>query len=226
MQREIHNMKPEVIPAILAKSEIDMKRRLTLMEPLVPVVQIDVMDGSFVKNETWHDAKKVAKWKKNLKYELHLMVNNPIDVVNRWLKVRGLTRVIFHAETPQKLGHLIDTARRHKLEVGVAVSPGTPLTEIKPFMNRIDMVLVMGGKPGRSGRGLDKKMLSTVKTLRKRYPKLPIGFDISVNRRTTPELVHAGVTRLYTASAVFRTTSPAASLARLQTIADKACNTH
>lgn len=215
-------MKPEIVPAILAKDEKTMKRRLTLIAPHVSLVQIDVMDGKFVKNKTWHDAAKVAKWKKNLQYELHLMVNDPVDVMNRWLKVRGLKRVIFHAETPQKLGHLIDTARRHKLKVGVAISPGTPIKKIIPFMKKINMVLVIGGKPGKSGQRLNKKTLETVKMLRKRYPKLSIGFDIGVNEKTIPELVRAGVTRLNAASAIFKSRSPLNKIKSLQEIAKNA----
>jgi ribulose-phosphate 3-epimerase len=212
----MRNANIEIIPVILAKNERTMKRRLTLMEPLVRLVQIDVMDGTFVPQKSWFDAEKIAGWKKNLKYELHLMVNDPVNVMNRWLKVRGLKRVIFHAETPQKLGHLIVAAKRHKLETGIAISPGTPIRKIEPFMKRADMVLVMGGKPGKSGQRLDRKTFETVRTLRKRYPKLPIGFDMGVNERTIPDLVRAGVTRLCAASAVFQSSSPARAMESLK----------
>lgn len=221
-RQHANRMNIEVIPVILAKDEKTMKRRLTLIEPYVRLVQIDVMDGAFVRNKTWHDAAKIASWKKNLQYELHLMVNDPIDVMNHWLKVRGLKRVIFHAETPQKLGHLIQTAKRHKLDVGIAVSPGTPLKKISPFIKKIDMVLVMGGKPGKSGQRLNRKTLDTVKTLRKRYPKLPIGFDMGVNEKTIPDLVRAGVTRLNAASAIFKSKSPFKKIESLQMIAKNA----
>jgi ribulose-phosphate 3-epimerase len=180
------------------------------------------MDGTFVKNKTWHDADTVATWKVNLNYELHLMVNDPIDVVNRWLKVRGLKRVIFHAQTPQKIGHLINTIKRHKLEVGIALSPGVPIKKIDPFMKKVNMVLVMGGKPGKGGQRLNRKTLETVKALRKKYPKLPIGFDIGVNEKTIPDLVRAGVTRLNVGSAIFQSTIPLLRIKSLQKIATDA----
>jgi ribulose-phosphate 3-epimerase len=220
-QCEMRNANIEIIPVILAKDERTVKRRLTLMEPLVRLVQIDVMDGTLVPQTSWFDAEKIAGWKKNLKYELHLMVNDPVDVMNRWLKVRGLKRVIFHAETPQKLGHLIAAAKRHKLETGIAISPGTPIRKIEPFMKRTDMVLVMGGKPGKSGQRLDRKTLETVRSLRRQYPKLPIGFDMGVNERTIPDLVRAGVTRLCAASAIFGSRSPSRALAALRNIAER-----
>lgn len=215
-------MELEITPAILANDERTFKRRLKFIAPYTETVQVDVMDGMFVKNKTWHDARRLASWKINVKYELHLMVNDPIEVMNRWLRVPGLKRVIFHAETPQKLGHLIATAKRHKLEVGIAISPGTTLKKIEPFMKRIDMILVMGGKPGKSGQHLDPKRLGTVRTLRKRYPNLPIGFDIGVNGKTIPEMVRAGVTRLNTASAIFKSKNPIQTIARLERIARKA----
>ncbi|MBD3251467.1 hypothetical protein GF380_03360, partial [Candidatus Uhrbacteria bacterium] len=144
-------MKTEVIPAINAKNRETFQRRLKLIAPYTRVVQVDVMDGKFVKQTTWHNPKTINDWNIDTHYELHLMVEDPISIIQKWKNVRGFKRAIVHAEAPKKLGHLVETIRGMKLQAGVAISPGTPIRLLNPIADRLDMILVMGGKPGKSG---------------------------------------------------------------------------
>lgn len=212
-------MPPEIIPAILAKSATEFRRKLTAMVGLAPLVQVDVMDGKFVPNKTWFEAKTVASWDADAEFELHLMVKDPYPIIGDWMKVRGLRRVIVHAESPINLKDAIRFAHDKCLEIGVAISPGTPLAKILPLIPSLDAVLVLGGKPGFSGKAFDPKTLETVRAFRRRQPSLPIGFDIGVNAKTIPALKRAGVTRFYAASAVFGAKSPRGALTRLVRVA-------
>jgi ribulose-phosphate 3-epimerase len=211
---------PRVIPAILAKSQAEFRKKIRLMDGVTDLVQVDVMDGRFVPNATWHVAKEVAKIRTSLQFELHLMVQHPLPIITDWMKVKGLRRVIFHAESAVRLTDMIREARERCLHVGVAISPGTPLKRITPYLKRVDLVLVMGGKPGFSGKPLDSNTIDTVRTIRKIAKRLPIGFDIGVSKETIPTLVQAGVTHLYAASAVFNTKNPTNALKPLQRIAE------
>lgn len=201
-------MKSEIIPTILCKSATIAKRRITLLQPYAKTVQIDVMDGVFVPNESWHDADAAASWNLNINYEIHLMVEDPLPIIHAWKRVPRFIRAIVHAETPKKLGHLIKSIKALNIEVGIAISPGTPLEKILPHIADIDMVLVMGGKPGFSGQPLNIKTLDTARSLRKQFPKLPIGFDIGVSEKTIQILKQAGVTRFCSANAIFKKDSP------------------
>lgn len=213
-------MTVEVIPAVLATGETDFRRKLGLMEGIARTIQVDIMDGAFVPNKTWYDGALVASWKCDFRYELHLMVNDPMPIIEHWLPVRGIKRAIIHADAPLNIPRALKWIRAHHLETGVALSPGVSPDIIDPWMKAIDMVLVMGGKPGFSGKKLDRKTLETVRILRKRYPKLQIGFDIGVGKRTIPDLVLAGVTRLCTASAIFKTEAPGRAYLELVTLAN------
>lgn len=212
-------MSYEIIPAILAKSAKEFKRKLNVIEDRVPLVQVDVMDGRYVPNKTWFKAETVATWNPKVEFELHLMVKNPYPVIADWMKVRGLRRVIVHAESPVNLKDAIRFARDKCLEIGVAISPGTSLRKLLPLVKRFDMALVMGGKPGFSGQSLDPKTLVTVRALRRHFPKLPIGFDIGVSAKTIPVLKRAGVTRFCAASAIFNSKNPGRALVKLTRIA-------
>lgn len=205
----------EIIPAILAKSKSAFKRKLQLIKDIAPVVQVDIMDGKLVPNTTWHEARDVAAWTFELRYELHLMVEDPIPEIERWKSVRGFTRAIIHAEAPIRIKQALDWIQRHHLEAGLAISPGTKLASIRQHLKRVDMILVMGGKPGFSGQKLDPERLDVVRDIRRHHPRLPIGFDIGVNIHTAPKLIDAGVTRLCAASAIFKNPSPKLAYERL-----------
>jgi ribulose-phosphate 3-epimerase len=197
-----------VIPTILALNEREFKSRAMIMEGTAPIVQVDIMDGIFVPNESWDHPEIVAEWGLNLDLEIHCMIEKPMPAIERWRRLPRLKRAIIHAEIPEKLGSILARIRQHKLEAGLALSPGTPVSVVADHAHHLDMVLVMGGKPGRSGQRLNRKTFETVRQLRKLFPALPIGFDIGVSRSTIPTLVRAGATRLYAGHAIFRAPSP------------------
>ena len=219
----------EVIPAILEKYAFRAKRRLALIESVAKTVQIDVMDKSMVPYRSWHNPEQAKRWAFDLKYELHLMVNDPLPIIHAWKSVPGFTRAIVHAEIPKKLGHLIKAIHELKVEVGIAISPQTPLKKILPHLEHADMVLVMGGKPGKAGQKPDAKMfektLKTVEKIREQFPELPIGYDINVSGMTIPKLVSSGVTRCYSGSAIFKAKSPVEAFKRLNYMAKRAKTT-
>lgn len=209
-------LKREIIPAILCQTAATAKRRIAIVEPLVDMVQIDIMDGTLVPETCWHDPSDVASWNFDVHYELHLMISDPISELERWSRVRRVHRALIHAETPKKLSHLIAAARAHVKEVGLVISPGTPIKKILPYLDRIDSVQVMGGIPGKSGQPLDLSTIETVKAIRKRAPNMPIGFDIGVSAKTIPMLAKAGVTRFGSTKAIFSTPNPISALNKLQ----------
>lgn len=218
-------MTPSITPAILAKSRAEFARKLKAVEGAADVVQVDIMDGRFVPNKTWFDAKAVAGMKTKMQFELDLMVNDPLAIVTDWMKVKGLRRVFFHVESPVRIADMIREARDHGLEVGLAISPGTPLKKLTTHLKRIDAVLVMGNHPGFGGQPLDSNTIDTVRTIRKLSKKIPIGFDIHVSRETIPTLVQAGVTELCAGGAVFNAKNPRKEVAALTQIAVRASRT-
>lgn len=215
-------MPPVIIPTVLTKTRHEFARRLALAEDAVDMVQVDAMDGKFVPNKTWFNAADVAKMKTSLEFELDLMVNDPLAVMTDWMKVKGLRRVIFHVESPVRIPDLIREAREHCLEVGLSLSPDTPLSRVTAHLKGIDEVLVMGNKPGFGGQPLDSNTIDTVRAIRKKSRTMPIGFDIHVTRETIPTLVRAGVTRLCAGSSVWKSRNPRAEMRALQRIADRA----
>lgn len=215
----------EIIPAIIPKNYEDLKDNIALVRGLVPIVQIDIEDGIFVKNTTWpflggdfdhhfqailNEQEGMPFWE-DIDFELDLMVADAVSNFDIYTKL-GPKRIIFHIEAVGDLNSFkdflegIDMYIRDSIQMGVAINPSTPLEDLYPLTNYIDFVQCMGNDNlGHHGVELDPKVYEIIKTLRKKYPDLPIAVDIGVNAKTASLLAEAGATKLIAGSAIFHT---------------------
>lgn len=209
-------MKREIIPAILAHSAEEASTKVQQVAQEANWLQLDVMDGQFVPNTTWSDVREAKKWKGSTKIELHLMVIDPATVIHQWKSYPRFKRVIWHIEAPIDHAKLIASCRRMKLEVGLAISPETPIAALVPFLRKIQSVLILGVIPGWSGQKLIPSTIKKAADLRRLMNNLPIGFDGNVTERNIPRLAKNGVTRFYVASAIFKKKNPTETLLELK----------
>lgn len=213
----------EIIPAILPKDYEELKNEIALVRGLVPLVQVDICDGIFVKNTTWpfvaqgfdehfnkilNEEEGMPFWE-DIDFELDLMVSNAVENFDIYTKL-GPKRIIFHIEAVGNFEGFkdflegIDMYIRDSIEIGVAINPSTPLEELYPLISHIDFVQCMGNdKLGYHGVELDEKVYEKIKTLRGKYSDLPIAVDIGVNDTTASLLVKAGATKLVAGGAIF-----------------------
>lgn len=213
----------EVIPAILPQNYEDLKDKIALVRSVVSLVQIDICDGVFVKSITWpfvsgdfdehfkrilNEEEGMPFWE-DLDFELDLMVSDAVENFDIYTKL-GPKRIIFHIEAVGNIDSFkdflegIDVYVRDSLEIGVAINPSTPLSQIYPLISCIDFIQCMGNdRIGYHGVELDEKIYERIKILREKYSDMPIAVDIGVNEKTAPMLVEAGVTKLVAGSAIF-----------------------
>jgi len=205
-------MKTEIIPTILVKSFKEVEKRIKAVEKYVKWVQLDVMDGIFVYNETWpHSAvpgpaKRGAKFSKEIgrlkklktktKLEVHLMVEKPEEEFDDWLKVAD--RIIIHFESRIKnrelgIKKLIEKAHKKKKGIGLALNPETHYAVATPFLKDLDLVLIMTVQPGWGGQQFREWVLAKIEFLRKKWPRGNIEVDGGVNDENIGRLHKAGV---------------------------------
>ncbi len=239
----------EVIPAILTKTYEDLKNKIALVRGVVPIVQIDICDGNFVKSMTWpflsrseekngefmdgdldlhfrrilNEAEGLPFWE-DIDFELDLMVADAVENFDIYTKL-GARRLVFHLESVGDLETFkdflegIDTYVRDVVEIGVAITPGTPVEQIFPLISHLDFVQVMGIEHvGFQGQEFDERCLEHIKTLKEKYPDLVISVDGSVNFETAPALVDAGANRLVSGSAIFNTDDIIDAVERMQNL--------
>ncbi|MFA5133217.1 MAG: ribulose-phosphate 3-epimerase [Patescibacteria group bacterium] len=209
-----------LIPAILAKSQKEFKSKLEKILPFSDFIQLDIMDGKFVPNKTWGNPKALADLSAVIDFEVHLMVENPEKAIEKWAKA-GAERIVFHFEAtdnPEKCIEKIKAGspRFGRVEAGIAINPETPVLKIKPFIKKIDYVLVMGVTPGFSGQKFQSKVLAKIKAIRKLAPKIKIGVDGGVGPENAKKIKNAGAKYLCAASGIFNSENTAKAIKDLK----------
>jgi ribulose-phosphate 3-epimerase len=170
--------------------------------------QVDVMDGTFVPNITFGPGVvRAIRPLVHTTLEMDLMIINPERHLPSFVDA-GADRVIVHQEACAHLYRVLQSIRDLEVEVGVAVSPGTPISVIEEVLELVDLVQVMTVSPGFGGQSFLRGQLDKIRRLRRmlddRGLDLPIGVDGGINPRTAPLVVEAGATQLVAGSSVYR----------------------
>jgi ribulose-phosphate 3-epimerase len=205
----------KLVPAFLVESAKEFEQKLRLVEGHVDLIQVDVLDGSLFPNTVWYDAERVGALKTNVKMELHLMVENPIPIVEAWKEhVPTFTLAIVHAEMHRPLGAVVDHIKNKLgLKVGVAINPETPLHQIEETLHEIDQLTIMGVHPGESGQAfLGETILEKIRNARSHSPDLLIEMDGGATEELIDPLIQAGVNQICAASLIFKTNDPIKTL--------------
>lgn len=204
----------EIVPAILPKDFDDLDLRVDLLRKLVPIVQIDICDGTLTPDPTWpyrksdHNFEAILRedhglpgWE-NLNFEIDLMVRHTEDKVLTWVGA-GASRIVAHLEGTGNFQKVIDELESF-VEIGLAIDLNTPIAQAIPFIDKIDFIQCMGiSKIGYQGQPFDRRVIERVSDLRHKYPKLIISVDGGVNLKNAPALISAGANRLVVGSAIF-----------------------
>jgi len=208
----------KIIPAVLAKDAIDFAQKIRLVESYVPIVQIDVMDKKFVPYKSWADPEIIKTIPTPLKYELHLMVADPLAEIKKWKNIRNIKKIIFHTEVKKDPDRIVSALKRKKYKVGIAINPKTALKKIEKLVPKIDTVLFLGVTPGRSGQKFQANVIKKIQDLRKMFPRVTISIDGGVNLENAPKLIAAGVDTLCAASAIYKNKNPKKAIYQFKNI--------
>lgn len=178
----------EIIPGILATTEEEYSRlveELNKSDALIEGwVQLDLMDGKFVPN-TSISAEIVRKYPLNFHVEAQLMVEDPMQWVEDLAGVE-IERFIAPVELgPEKIEGFLMTVAGKGMKGGLMINPETSLGVLRPWLERVETILVMSVDPGFGGQEFIRKSLSRVEEVRKMAKNVRIEVDGGI----TPELV-------------------------------------
>jgi ribulose-phosphate 3-epimerase len=178
------------------------------------------MDGIFVPNISFGFPVIAAiKGKTGMVLDVHLMVSEPI----RYLKetvVSGADIVTVHFEACKDVAATLRAIREAGLRASLSVKPKTPIEVVYPYLEMIDMILVMTVEPGYGGQKLIPETIEKVRVLRGELGARGLSVEIEVDGGVTPEnaglLIEAGADVLVAGSSVFRAADRAAAIAALR----------
>ena len=181
---------------------------------------LDVMDGHFVPNITFGPALVAAvRRRTKLPLDVHLMIQRPEKYLGAFAKAGGNT-LVFHVEADGAAAQLVRIGHDLGVEVGVALSPETPLSRVEPMLAELDQVLVMSVHPGFSGQAFLPGVLPKLRAARQRLDALGSPADLSIDGGVTPETAvgaaQAGATFFVCGNSVFAQGTVAENLAALR----------
>ena len=115
-------------------------------------IHIDVMDGKFVKDKQF-DIKEIKGLNivSNNKLDIHLMVENPNNYIKE-LSNMNIEYITFHIEVDNDINKIISSIKDLGYKVGLAIKPNTDINKLKPYLDKIDLILVMSVEPGKGGQ--------------------------------------------------------------------------
>lgn len=196
----------EIIPTILVKSFEEAKKRIRKVENYVNWVQLDIMDGVFVNNKTWpYTEGKISdlrKLKTKARLEVHLMIEKPEQKIDDWLKV--VDRIIVHCEATENIKEIIEKVYNKGKQIGLAINLETSIEVVKPFLNDLDLILLMTVNPGWGGQEFKPEVLEKIKSLREIWPDSNIEVDGGINPETSKKTINAGANLICAGTYIFR----------------------
>lgn len=120
----------------------------------------------------------------------------------------GASLFMFHVEAAKNVIECIDLIHSKGMKAGLALKPMTPLSDIKPFVSMVDMVLIMTVEPGFGGQKFMSSCLEKIRELRSIYPNLDIEVDGGISLETISIAAEAGANVFVAGSAIFQSESP------------------
>ena len=208
-----------IIPAIIPKSLIDLKEKLELLS-FARAVQIDVVDGKFVKDICWPyepsgDAVEASQYLSGREFEVDLMVEDSLSAGTKWLEA-GASRLIFHLESFDNRGQVFNLKPGLACEGGLSINNVTPFEELYPYIDSVDFVQLMGiDSIGSQGQPFDVRVLERIATLRALYPNLTLSVDGAVSEENILSLKNAGADRFAVGSNILKAGDPKAQYDKL-----------
>lgn len=167
-------------------------------------LHIDVMDGDFVPNLSL-GIPVLAGLSKAVDafYDVHLMIRRPLEYIEAFARA-GADFITFHLEADSDVEKTIEAIHAAGCKAAVSVKPATPVEEVFPYLDRLDMVLIMSVEPGFGGQKFMPQAMDKIAALRERAGDgLMIQVDGGVDANTAPLCTRAGADVLVAGSAVF-----------------------
>lgn len=202
-----------VAPSILSADFGNLERDIKMLNRSeAEWIHVDVMDGVFVPNISFgFPVMKPVRKLTDKVLDVHLMIVQPERYVKRFAEA-GADYVTFHHEACDNPRATIAEIKAAGAKAGVSVKPATPVEEIFPYLEELDLVLIMSVEPGFGGQSFMPHSLDKVRALRREISQRGldciIEIDGGISEKNAREVFDAGVDAVVAGSAVFSAPNP------------------
>ena len=174
----------------------------------VKCLHIDVMDGVFVKSISF-GMPVIAAMRKQTGtfFDVHLMITEPERYIDDFVK-SGADSITFHLEATKQVQKCIDLIRGKGLKVAASIKPGTPVSALEPYLDQLDMVLIMTVEPGFGGQKYLEECTDKIREVRRLITEKGLDCAVQVDGGVTKEnlkmVLDAGANVIVAGSAIFK----------------------
>ena len=208
---------PSILSADFGKLGADCRM---VLDAGAQMLHYDVMDGHFVPNISFGVPvlKSLHKALPDAFYDVHLMISHPLQYAEPFIKA-GATLYNFHLECEDDIQATIDAVRALGCKVGLTIKPGTAPEALAPYLDQLDLVLVMSVEPGFGGQSFIPASTGKIRALRAMARELGlqtiIEVDGGISSHNSREVYEAGADVLVAGNAVFGAEDPQAEIVRM-----------
>ena len=207
----------KIAPSLLSADFSKLDRELKEIET-ADYIHLDIMDAHFVPNMSFGPCvvKSIRK-STELVFDVHLMITNPLNYIEAFAKA-GADIITVHVECEDDTKEAIELIKSFGIKCGIVLSPDTPVSAAEPYLDDVDMVLIMSVYPGFGGQKFMPGMLSKVTALKEMRGnrKYEIEIDGGISEENAALAIEAGVDVLVAGTSVFGKEDRAASIAALR----------
>lgn len=203
-------MKHRIFPSVMAKNQKELDSLLKKLKGSSKQLHLDVADGKFVPSKSlWFRFKLSSKFK----YNVHLMIKNP----EAWIKKHGkrVNLVIPQLETVKDLDKYVFFGKK---KIAFALKPGTKIDKLKPYLWKVDYILILTVHPGYYGSKYLRAPLKKIRQIKRINPKIKIIIDGGMNPKTIRQAARAGADYFVSGSYVTKSKDPKKAVKRLDAI--------
>jgi ribulose-phosphate 3-epimerase len=198
----------KIAPSILSADFSKLGEEILAVEAAgADWIHIDVMDGHFVPNITIgpgpiQSLRKITR----LPFDVHLMIENPERYIDAFADA-GCDVITVHVEAARHLHRIIAHIRERGIKAGVSLNPATPLVQVEPILNDIDVLLIMTVNPGFGGQKFINSALPKIRKAREMVnstaPNVAIEVDGGVTLHNIKSIAEAGADIIVAGASVF-----------------------
>ncbi len=198
-----------ISPSLLAADFACLKEEVQKVEKAgAELLHLDIMDAHFVPNLSFGPPVVAAlRQHVSMIFDVHLMLTNPLEYIIPFQKA-GADHITFHIECVDDIQSVIDAIKLAGCTVGLSVKPKTPVESLFPYLDQLDLVLVMSVEPGFGGQSFMEEVMPKVEALRAeivaRNLNTQLQIDGGIDAKTAPIAKAHGANNLVAGTAVFR----------------------
>ena len=162
----------------------------------VDYFHIDVMDNTFVpqKSFPFREIKRVSKVS-DKKLDIHLMVEDPIPYIKRILKLSNINNITIHLELEKDIKSILLRIKEKGIKCGLAIKPDTNIEDLKPYLDIIDLILIMTVEPGLGGQPFIESSIDRINKIKSlvNNHNILLEVDGGINNQTIDKVKEANI---------------------------------